>query len=113
MTMEVDVPALSADDTPAVWCEHCSGERPQLSLVSKRPRWSASRKSLTLDFRGRCSKASAKNVQLQLGGASNEKTREPELLFGKTGDNTFVLDYRRPLSMAQAFAIALSVNGWH
>lgn len=113
MCMEVDLPSLQANDMPSVWCEQGAREQSQLSLVSKRPRWSASRKSLTLDFRGRCNKASAKNVQLQMEGAPNHKGTEPELLFGKIGDNTFVLDYRRPLGMAQAFAIALSVNGWH
>jgi hypothetical protein len=71
-------------------------------------------KSLTLDFFGRCSKASPKNIQLQFPGAdqtgvSQEKV---QLLFGKIDDNLFVLDYRQPLGMVQAFAAALSTKDW-
>ena len=34
------------------------------------------------------------------------------MLFGKIDEDEFVLDYRHPLGMAQAFAVALSTKDW-
>jgi len=115
MCMEVDIPALRADGTPSVWCRRAAGEWASVALESRRPTWSARLKSLTLDFYGRCSRASAKNFQLQMAGqraAPRGAKQESELLFGKIADDDFVLDYKHPLSMAQAFAIALSTKDW-
>jgi hypothetical protein len=85
-------------------------------LQSRRPRWNKKAQSLILDFHGRCSKASVQNFQLDLatGERPDDRTKqgEPEILFGKTGTNRFVLDYKHPLGMAQAFAIALTTNLW-
>jgi len=114
MTMEVAVPELRPDGTPAVWCARSSSPCNSVRLESRRPRWSPRLKSLTLDFFGRCSKASPKNFQLQLLGADQTCASQEtvQLLFGKIQDNLFVLDYRQPLGMVQAFAAALSTKDW-
>jgi len=125
MYMEVDLPSLGEDGSPSVWCTRAGGDWGRLRLESKRPVWSPRIKSLTLDFYGRCSCASPKNFQLQAVGADGRgaaaggpsrgrggRTREAELLFGKIDDDAFVLDYKHPLGMAQAFAIALSTKDW-
>lgn len=115
MCMEVDVPALRADGTPSVWCSRAGGEWSKVALESRRPTWSQRIKSLTLDFYGRCTKASAKNFQLQLAGTQSvprHRKQESEMLFGKIDEDEFVLDYRHPLGMAQAFAVALSTKDW-
>jgi hypothetical protein len=119
VSMEVELPALRPDNSPSLWCSSSGGAegKQRLLLESRRPTWNARLKSLMLDFHGRCSKASIQNVQLDLvTGEEFEddppKSGEPELLFGKTGLSTFVLDYRHPLGMAQAFAIALTTSMW-
>jgi hypothetical protein len=90
---------------------HLAGGK--LLLESRQPRWSPKLKSLILDFFGRCDLASTRNFQLQLATLSDQAgRRKPELLHGKVGDNTYVLDYRYPLGMAQAFAIALATKDW-
>jgi len=48
--------------------------------------------------------ASAKNFQLEVPDMPGKN----KLLFGKVGDNQFVLDYRSPLGAVQAFAAALT-----
>jgi len=115
MCMEVDLPELCADGTPTIWCTRTGGAnaaQSRIELESRRPKWNQRIRSLTLDFYGRCSQASAKNFQLMLKGRDEGEIKEADLLFGKIADNTFVLDYKHPLSMAQAFAIALSTNQW-
>jgi hypothetical protein len=117
MSMQVDMPTLRADRSPELWCERTGGPevKPRLQLKSRRPRWNKRMRTLILDFHGRCSKASVQNFQLDLatGDESRKAPRgEPEVLFGRTGADRFVLDYRSPLGMAQAFAIALTTNPW-
>jgi len=114
MCMDVDLPALQADGTPAVWCTRsgAAGQGSKLSLESRLPRWSKRLQSLALDFRGRVKCTSSKNFQLQLPREKPGKEGDVELLFGKTAANTFVLDYKHPLGMAQAFGIALSTRDW-
>jgi len=68
------------------------------------PRWNERTECYTLNFYGRVSWPSAKNFELIEAG-------DPDtiyLLFGKVGRDTFNLDYRSPLTMFQAFCIALS-----
>jgi hypothetical protein len=118
MTMEVELPSLRPDGVPDAACEHSEGlERsPRLRLESRRPRWNKRLNSLILDFHGRCSKASVQNFQLDWVSGEEDvetvKQGEPEILFGRTGNDEFVLDYKHPLGMAQAFAIALTTNVW-
>jgi hypothetical protein len=116
MCMEVDLPTLRADNSPDIWCTRagtCGESQGRICLESRKPRWNAKLHSLVMSFWGRATCASAKNFQLQYMGAQrSEKEQDVELLFGKTGENSFVLDYRRPLGMAQAFAVALSTASW-
>jgi len=119
ISMEVELPALQPDNSPSLWCDSSGGAegKQRLLLESRRPSWNARLKSLILDFHGRCSEASIQNVQLDLVTGDEfeddpPKKGEPELLFGKTGLGTFVLDYKHPLGTVQAFAIALTTNMW-
>lgn len=116
MFMEVDLPSIQQNGAPAIWCTRTGGEWSKLQLVSRRPKWCSRIKSLTLDFYGRCSRASSKNFQLEAAGAERQQgskqRKEAELLFGKIDEDVFVLDCRHPLGMAQAFAIALTTKDW-
>eukprot|EP00929_Paragymnodinium_shiwhaense_P115718 TRINITY_DN84769_c0_g1_i1.p1 TRINITY_DN84769_c0_g1~~TRINITY_DN84769_c0_g1_i1.p1 ORF type:complete len:309 (-),score=86.23 TRINITY_DN84769_c0_g1_i1:66-992(-) len=105
--MDVEVPMVYEDGDVDVWCSCCgvtSRQERHTLLTSRRPKWNPRRKSLTLDFRGRCSVASAKNFQLEVKGRPGKST----LLFGKVSKDDFVLDYAQPLGEVQAFAAALT-----
>lgn len=109
--LEMEVPAVTEDGEVEVWCPICRGpdaDQPYVELTTRMPKWNARRKTLSLDFFGRCSLASSKNFQLEAVG----KPEKVKLLFGKVGTNEFVLDYNRPLGMVQAFAAAVSTNVW-
>ena len=77
-----------------------------VSLRSKEPEWSEELKTYTLEYNGRATLASVKNIQLV-----PEHHHEPSLLFqmGKVSEDRFNLDWRAPLSAIQAFGIALAV----
>ncbi|XP_054812147.1 tubby-like F-box protein 7 [Prosopis cineraria] len=84
-------------------------------LKNKAPRWHDHLQCWCLNFHGRVTIASVKNFQLvatvdrsQPGGKGVEET---VLQFGKVGDDTFTMDYRKPLSAFQAFAICLTSFG--
>lgn len=108
--MDVEIPQSTDDGNSTVWCPHCSegSEFRSTVLTTRRPKWSARRKSLSLDFRGRCSVASAKNFQLEV----MDKPAKVKLLFGKMGAHLFVLDFQKPMSLIQAFAAAVSTSVW-
>eukprot|EP00441_Pelagodinium_beii_P043136 CAMPEP_0197650000 /NCGR_PEP_ID=MMETSP1338-20131121/30683_1 /TAXON_ID=43686 ORGANISM="Pelagodinium beii, Strain RCC1491" /NCGR_SAMPLE_ID=MMETSP1338 /ASSEMBLY_ACC=CAM_ASM_000754 /LENGTH=290 /DNA_ID=CAMNT_0043224333 /DNA_START=51 /DNA_END=920 /DNA_ORIENTATION=+ len=109
--MDVEMPELLEDGSSSVMCSVCSDPDEAIGgsvLTSKRPKWNQRQKTLTLDFRGRCSMASAKNFQLE---AENDPSKVT-LLFGKVGANKFVLDYCNPLGTVQAFATALTATHW-
>jgi hypothetical protein len=65
-----------------------------------------------LNFSGRVTRPSVKNVQLVDWSTSNrhdDKNQEEVFLqFGKVGDNRFHLDFKRPFNALQSFALALS-----
>jgi hypothetical protein len=117
LCMDVQLPAPLESDKggSAVWCAVCSGaEQDKASvaqLSSRRPRWNPRMRTLTMDFRGRVSIASSKNFQLEVPDAGNVPG-SVKLLYGKVGDNQFVLDVKRPLGIAQAFATALTTVHW-
>ena len=75
-------------------------------MTSKPPTWDEELKTYTLEYNGRATLASVKNIQLV-----PESNTEAELLFqmGKVSDERFNLDWRAPLSAVQAFGIALAV----
>jgi hypothetical protein len=80
----------------------------KVELRNVQPKWNERTECYTLNFYGRVSRASAKNFQLVMPD-------DPDtiyLMFGKVnprqiGRDSFHLDYRCPLSMIQAFAVAL------
>jgi len=113
LCMDVEIPAVSKHGDADVWCPMCKGsqvnsQQKSLELVTRRPKWNARRKSLSLDFFGRCNLASARNFQLAVSGKPDKVT----LLFGKVGTDQFVMDFKRPLSTVQAFAAAVSTSVW-
>jgi len=117
LCMDVDIPGHpSAEEHEcAVWCSVCSDlqpeeESPVIALSSRRPKWSPKHRTLTLNFNGRCSLASSKNFQLEMCG--DQAPVGMKLLFGKASARSFVLDYKRPLGMVQAFAAALTASHW-
>jgi len=117
MCMEVDIPQIREDGTPEVLCTRKRGIDDtdcKLRLVSRRPFWNRRIKSLTLSFHGRCTNPSTQNIQLDLKDSGKHATSDelPEFLFGSVAEHEFVLDYKYPLGMAQAFAMALSTEAW-
>merc|ERR1719210_1048514 len=98
----------SHNGSSAVFCDVCGDASAvwAAAISSRRPKWNLKHKSLSLDFRGRATAASAKNFQLE------NSARAPVLLFGKVEEQKFVLDYSSPLGMVQAYASALSVSHW-
>eukprot|EP00927_Polykrikos_kofoidii_P061694 TRINITY_DN56528_c0_g1_i1.p1 TRINITY_DN56528_c0_g1~~TRINITY_DN56528_c0_g1_i1.p1 ORF type:complete len:362 (-),score=40.00 TRINITY_DN56528_c0_g1_i1:467-1432(-) len=121
LCMDVEIPCVRKDSQQTVgseirrksdvWCTHCGDctvEDRCEEITSRRPKWNSKVKRLMLDFRDRCHLASAKNIQLERRG----KRGLCKLLFGKVGENLFVLDYRAPFSAVQAFAATLTVRKW-
>lgn len=109
--VDVDLPPMHEDGSTSVFCATCSSDcwdQGTTMLTTRRPKWNAKHKSLTLDFGGRCTMASAKNFQLE----APEKPGKVKMLFGKVGANQFVLDFRHPLGPLQAFATALTASHW-
>jgi len=111
--MDLELPAHGEDGSPAVVCEVCSESSEKLGhtmLTTRRPKWNPRHKTLTLDFRGRVSMASAKNFQLEVLG--QPEPGQSRLLFGKIAVDKYVLDFQRPLGTVHAFAAALSSLHW-
>eukprot|EP00927_Polykrikos_kofoidii_P070011 TRINITY_DN6582_c0_g1_i1.p1 TRINITY_DN6582_c0_g1~~TRINITY_DN6582_c0_g1_i1.p1 ORF type:complete len:358 (+),score=42.08 TRINITY_DN6582_c0_g1_i1:97-1170(+) len=115
--MSVRVPGIYSDGRRIVWCAtrqkvslarfaDCDS-RTQL-LVNRRPAWNDKVGCLVLDFTGREVLASAKNLQLTL----KQKPDHIICQHGKLSSSTFALDARFPLSIVQAFAIAMSTIFW-
>lgn len=111
--MDIELPRLNESHCPEVICGVCSDPSAQLGhtvLTTRRPKWNPRTKSLTLDFRGRCKLASAKNFQLEL--LDKSEAGNSLLLFGKLEKDTYVLDFQHPLGVVHAFAAALSSMHW-
>jgi hypothetical protein len=83
-------------------------DRPYVNrLVTRKAIWNQSMKTLVLDFRQRDVIPSAKNFQVV-----REESQRIILQHGKIGENTFALDFRAPLSIAQAFAMSITTLFW-
>lgn len=110
--MDMELPPLREDGSRENMCEVCNAHcgNWSMEITSRRPRWNAKHKSLSLDFRGRVSMASAKNFQLESPFTMSQGSSL--LLFGKVAEQKFVLDYRAPLGRVQAFAAVLSTTHW-
>ena len=88
-------------------------------LRSKPAIWDESRSAFTLEYNGRASMASIKNVQListaQPPAADDPHPpsaagrEEPIFQMGKMSDDEFAVDWRAPLSAMSAFGLALSI----
>ena len=84
---------------------NAAAENGTTKLVWQKPKWNAEMEVYVLNFEGRAKLASEKNCIL--GSATDPDTAV--LLFGKRDDHEFALDYKAPLSPAQACCIALSI----
>ena len=94
---------------------HCRRELPpqleqQVMVVKNNPpMWDDKLRAYTLDFKGRVREPSARNFQLVPWDLpSNRLGQELVALSGKTGPDTFCLDFAWPLSPLQAFGAALA-----
>eukprot|EP00004_Rigifila_ramosa_P003864 TRINITY_DN1414_c0_g1_i1.p1 TRINITY_DN1414_c0_g1~~TRINITY_DN1414_c0_g1_i1.p1 ORF type:complete len:524 (-),score=127.02 TRINITY_DN1414_c0_g1_i1:54-1409(-) len=77
-------------------------------LKNKSPTWNAALRGYVLDFYGRVTKKSSKNFQLVYASEPSKEDQKTLMLFGRTDQDTFTLDYQYPLTALQAFAICLS-----
>ncbi|KAL2917565.1 hypothetical protein HK105_202850 [Polyrhizophydium stewartii] len=75
-----------------------------LFLKNKTPRWNEATQSHCLNFGGRVTQPSIKNMQL----ITDEDENYIVLQFGRCGPDLFTLDVRWPMTPVEAFAIALS-----
>lgn len=74
-------------------------------LEGKIPTWNEDVGAYVMNFHGRVTMASVKNLQMTAAGGDDDA---PELIqFGRTGTSSFTLDVMWPLSIVQAFALAL------
>ena len=72
--------------------------------LAQAPKWNEKENAWCLNFNGRVSKASVKNFQL----VSDADQEHIIVQFGKTGEDTFTMDYQWPCSALQAFSICLT-----
>ena len=73
-------------------------------LQTRKPIWSDDLEAWTMDFHGRVKLASKKNFLL----VSENAPTEVLMLFGKVGKSHFSLDFKAPMTVMQAFSIALT-----
>ena len=73
---------------------------------NREPEFNPRTKTFELDFRGRATQASAKNMQLTHRDGDSSYS---ELLLGKVDDDRFNVDFQYPFSALQAFAFALVI----
>ena len=74
---------------------------------NREPKWSPASNMYQLDFQGRATMASCKNIQLEPMRAGSEA--DVRFLMGKVDDNKFNVDFSYPFSVLQAFAFTLVV----
>lgn len=85
------------------------GDEP-VQLCSKLPAWDSEVESLVLNFQGRNNLSSSpRNFMLCVGPLQDS---QPIMQHAQIGTNTWCLDFKYPLSVVQAFAIAMSSLDW-
>ncbi len=84
--------------------ERAEVARRMVAMANKAPQWNEDTHSFVLNFQNRVTRASVKNFQIV-------PARDPDyvaLQFGRIGPDLFTLDVQYPLSLVQAFCVALS-----
>jgi len=88
--------------------EELQEEPDALQLRTKMPVWDDTVDSLVLNFNDRTVQSSPMNFML----CTADQSQRVVMQHAKLSANTYCLDFRHPLSTAQAFAIALSSLKW-
>eukprot|EP00761_Pharyngomonas_kirbyi_P006883 gb/GECH01006892.1/.p1 GENE.gb/GECH01006892.1/~~gb/GECH01006892.1/.p1 ORF type:complete len:406 (+),score=90.26 gb/GECH01006892.1/:1-1218(+) len=79
-----------------------------ISFENKQPVWNKDIGAYVLNFNGRVRQASVKNFQLvQQGQDQNSQGNQVVMQFGKVTDDRFNVDFKKPITPFQAFAISL------
>ena len=73
-------------------------------LKNKSPQWREATKTTVLNVHGRVQLPSMKNLQVVHPLAVDDVLMQ----FGRCGEDTFILDFKYPLTLLQAFGIALT-----
>lgn len=119
--MEVTIPGLRCDGSPVLCCPRLKNSilspasnlsndnsaKEKQVLSTRCPTWNEEFQCLVLDFAGRSVTPSPYNFQL---AAQMETSNDIVCQYGKIGKDMFSLDFKQPLSMVQAFGIALSTR---
>jgi len=85
---------------------HKGGRKTGLvDMSNKLPTWNERLQSYTLEYNGRATEPSVKNIQL----VEAQESHDIKFQLGKVGSDRFNVDYKRPYSALQAFAIAVAV----
>jgi len=115
--MHVGVPSVDKDGQAAVFRPTTDEDGIEKRLQAdklenmevfknREPKWNAESQMYQLDFRGRATHASCKNIQLTKRDGDQSAA---ELLMGKVDGDKFNVDFQYPFSALQAFAFALVI----
>lgn len=81
--------------------------RDLVPLLNKPPKYNPAKKTFSLDFGGRVTRASVKNFQL-VDALHDPDHRNVILQHGRVGQDKFTMDVQHPMSLLQGFAVCLS-----
>lgn len=107
--MDVQIPGLHHTGNPIIKCAATVEDLPYPErLAAKPPTWNTELDCLVLDFKGRKILSSAKNFQL----TTMQRPENVVCQYSKIRPDLFGLDFKYPLSAAQAFGISLTTLHW-